>query len=85
MNLLLYDKGPLLNKKTSSLLQQYILAVFIATLFIAKVKVEILHSHITKQLLTSISADIRIYQLSKVIFTAAFGFFRVDKFLCQPH
>ena len=65
----IYDKGK--GKKKSRLLQQFILA-----LFIAKVKVVILHkgetqSHITKQLLTSVSVDIRIYQPSEVIFTSA--------------
>ena len=48
---------------------------FSNTILVAKVKVEFhikcLKSHITKQLLTSISVDIRIYLPSKVIFTSA--------------
>ena len=51
--------------KTSTLLQQFILA-----LFVAKVNVEILNKKSnTKQLLTSISVAISIYQTLNVIFT----------------
>ena len=47
---------------------------FSNTIFVAKVKLKVhkwLKSHITKQLLNSISVDIRIYLPSKVIFTSA--------------
>ena len=60
--------------KTSTLLQQFILA-----LFVAKVNVEILNKRSnTKQLLTSISVAISIYQPLNVIFTSASG-------LCKYH
>ena len=52
------------------------------TIFVAKVKVKVLHSwlkrHKTKHLLTSISVDIRI-------FLPSISLFRVDKSLCLPH
>ena len=47
-----------------------------------KVEHSKLKSHITKQLLTSISVDIRIYLPEKVIIHR--GLFRVDKSLCLP-
>ena len=59
-----------------------------------QVKVETSHSklksHITKQLLTSILVDMRIYLPLKVIFTSPSGLgelslFRVDKSICLPH
>ena len=55
----------------------------------AKLKVENFHlklrSHITKQLLTTISVDIRIYLPLKVIFISAMQPFLVDKSSCLPH
>ena len=63
-----------------------LLQPFILVLFNANVKVEILpknqtQTRITKQLLTSISIDIRIYQPEKVIFTQAIS---VDIRIYQP-
>ena len=57
-------------------LSKSLLQPFNFVLFIAKVKVEIFHknsntkSYETKQLLTSVSVDIRIYQPSKMIFNS---------------